>query len=1261
MKLERQLKITILLLLAPLFAGAQQFVDLDWSRWEQDTVLPFYSESRPLGSDYALKSYTARIEYPEFQELTAAQVARFGLDVNSPTLPAWPHINTLVGVMAKQAQLDIDFVPIVYRQGRYMRINSFKLVIEEKQLTRAKARVAATSASTSADQRYAAHSLLSTGQWVKIKVTSTGVYKITASELSQMGFSNPDKVRLYGHGGFILPESGIENLDDDLKEVPLWRENNALYFYANGTIRWKKGSGNLYAHTQNNYSTYGCYFLTANDSIEPMAFPKEASAAVTDETETCTTYPDYALYEVEKFSWAPYGRKLFDNYDFAEGRTKIYPFDLTGVASGDATVTVAFSTNAAAASSLGVSVNGTSAGTMSFSALGSYASSVQGTQNFTVTNFSGNPTVTLTQTAPSTASGHLDFIRLNFTRELALRGSYTNFRTASTASTVKYNLAGANSTTHVWRVTEYSTPTSMEGTLTGSTLSFVTANSGSDEYVAVNTAGSFPSVQVAGTVVNQDLHALGQTDFVIIVPSSGIYTTQAQALAQAHRTADNLTVAVVRADQVYNEFSSGTPDATAYRRLLKMLYDRAATAAEAPKYLLLYGDGAWDNRMLSSAWSTANPDNYLLCFESENSLNEVRSYVMEDYFGLLDDGEGASLLTDKVDVGVGRFPVQTTEQATGVLNKTLAYMNNSYAGAWKNILCVLGDDGDNNQHMSDAEAVSSMLETNYPACVVRRIYWDTYEMEASATGNRYPAVQKRLKEQFEEGALMVNYSGHGAADVLSHELVLQTSDFEALNSPRLPLWITASCTVGPFDDVKGSIGEAGILNTKGGAIAMYTTTRTVYSTQNRRMNLFFSNYVLGHDSNGKRYTLGDAVRLSKCSLITSSSANMRDLSENKLQYVLLGDPALKLGVPEYHMVVDEFNASGAASQTTIAAGSKVTVKGHVADGEGNTLTNFDGVLHSLIMDSRETITTNNNQKAAADPFVYSDRTKNLFSGSDSVRNGLFSFSFPVPLDINYSYKSGLVNLYAIENSKSREANGGFTNFLIGGTSGEIATDTIGPNISLYLNTPDFIDGDEVNPTPYLCATLHDEDGINTVGNGIGHDIVAIVDNSAANTYVLNNYFNAETGDYTRGTLYYSLPTLAAGEHTLLLRAWDVLNNSSTATLHFTVVEGLSPQLVDVRTTTNPAVSTTTFVLTHDRPQCQINVKLELFNFMGQLLWSNSETTTCESNSYSYTWDLCASGGQPLLPGVYLYRATISGSGTSQCTKTKKLIILNSTK
>lgn len=1220
------------------------FVDVDWTAMRQDSVRPWSGFGVRLEGNWQDSVYQAEIEYPELSRIGADDLKRWNLQPDD--IPEWPEVEISLGVSHGSATFDAGFLPIIKRDGAYYAIKSYKSVVSSRL---APSRVSAEI--TNPQDRYTDNSALSEGKWYKIRIAESGVYKLTYSSLRSMGFSDPSRVRLFGYGGAVLPETDLQNLTDDLPEQPLWRGDGYMLFYGQGPTGWKK-TAQGYEHEVNTYSDWGYYFLTDNtDSISASFALLEADTvlgAIID------TYPDYTVYDPDEFSWYRSGRRMFERYDYATGNSKSYKFDLEGLASDSVGLKVAFSASSAKSTKLTVSVNGMDAGVLNIGSTGSSSVAAVGEKAFVSRGqFSEHNTIRLVHDRPSGESGHLDYIRLNYLRKLALYGSSTVFHVDNPVDNVSFSISGSGADVQVWKLSadgncgiipsEYAD---------GTTVTMASSYKTDDILVAVNVKGSFPEPAKVGGVENQNLHGLESADMVIVVPASGKLTAAAERLAAAHRTIDSLSVAVVRADMIYNEFSSGTPDATAIRRFMKMLYDRNGSSS-APRYLLLMGSGAWDNRMHVSDWAGQNPDDYLLCYESYESLSHTTSYVMEDYYGLLDDSEGRSLLIEKVDVGVGRLPVVNASQAREKVDRIIEYMSGTYAGAWCNKILVLGDDGDNNTHMVDADKVAGIYSSVNPAIDVRKIYWDAYQMEVTASYNGYPSIRKLLMEQLEEGALIVNYSGHGSTEVLSHELVMNKADMGKLKSRHLPFWITASCDIAPFDSPQESMGMNLICNTSGGAIGMLATTRTVYASLNGTINRSFSRYVIDRSSDGRLNTLGDALRLAKNELVTSGEGE-NDRSENKIHFVLLGDPALRLAVAELKAVVDGLTDADEIAVDSAKAGSVITVRGHI-ECNGERVTDYRGLLTSTVYDSERQITCRNNLKTADEPFTFAYRDRVLYSGTDSVRNGEFTFSFPVPMDINYSNENGQMILFAAGND-GRNANGVYDNFTVGGTAQGLVRDSVGPQIKLYLNTPTFQYGASVNATPMLVADLFDESGLNTSGNGLGHDIILIIDNNPNWTWVLNSEFEQIAGDYTSGRVKFTIPELPEGKHELMLRAWDVMNNSTTVYLGFKVVNDLKPKFsIDV--TASPARERTAFVITHDRPGQNANFTIQVMSSDGTLQWMTTQKDDSGSGVTVIDWNLHSNAGHRLRAGLYIVRASVGTDGGGSSSATCKLVIV----
>lgn len=1156
---------------------AQRFFNLTSDEVRVDTVLPHFGYAVPLDGDFQDSVYTATILYPEFIDMTAADLANYR-KLSAEPLPELPVVSQDIVYERKRGALQVGFCPLVYRDGRYQILVSFMLRVDSKAASRSIRRAAALTRATTASSRYAAHSVLASGQWAKIRVPASGVYQLTDALIRKAGFTDLSKVKLYGYGGYLQNERLIPNdliNYDDLKEVPTCMVDGKRLFYGRGTVNWQYVTGDQ--RIRNPYSDYGYYFLTQDDGAPAMV---DSTAFLQSFYPSSNDY--YSLYETDAYSWYHGGRNLFDSEAIAQGHTKNV---IVSSRNTSAAQHITVKVSAGAASQVQVWMKGKAVGTLNIS-LGEYDKGSDATGIYGAENFKAGDTVQIR--CVSGGPVRLDYVQVEW-----------GFRTPAPSLT-----------------------------------------------------GAIASPEYVYNVTNQDHHADAQADMVIIIPTSQKFLAQAQRLADYHTAHDSLRVRIVPADELYNEFSSGTPDANAYRRYLKMLYDRAETEKDMPRYLLLMGDCVWDNRMLTSECRSLSPDDYLLCFESENSFNEITCYVDDGFFGLLDDWEGSNPLSvDKLDLAVGRFPVTTEDEAKVMVDKTLNYSKNANAGAWQNTVMFMGDDGNSNIHMRDINIAAEDIATRYPGLQVKKVMWDAYNEETSSTGHAYPEVAALIKQQQAAGALVMDYGGHGRADQISHEAVLKLSDFESFSNKNLPLWITASCDIMAFDGVEPTIGETAVLNPTGGAVAFFGTTRTVYSNYNKLINMAYLRFVLSRDANGKPVTMGEAQRLAKNLMITNRS----DLTTNKLQYSLLGDPALPLNLPRQQVVVDSINGVALSSGQTVTlhAGSVARVAGHI---EG--AADFRGVMTAVVRDSKQLITCKMNASAEAEsPFTFYDRTNTLYNGSDSVRAGRFSFSFAVPMDINYADAAGLMNIFAVSADHTQLVNGYNGNFMVGGSS-ETATDSVGPKIYCYLNTPEFQNGGMVNITPYFVAQLKDDDGINVTGNGIGHDLQLIIDGDPTKTYTLNDNFQYDFGTYTSGSTYYSIPALEPGHHTLLFRAWDVRNNPSTAQLDFTVVKSLSPTIYSVDVSTNPASTATTFIVNHDMGGSQMDVTIDVFDTSGRLLWTHSESGVSTNGAYTVDWNLTTDNGARLQTGVYLYRVRVASDGSVEASKAKKLIVIS---
>jgi len=1164
------------------------------------------------------------------------------------------------GTSRGKTLVDVNYIPVIVKDGKWQEIVSYdlKYKLVGAQLSRVQRYALNTLAEVSAASRYANHSVLSSGRWVKIRVSKEGIYELTDEWLRNQGFSNPARVKLYGYGGRLLPEiftfTGDDALIDDLNEVPLYRRSSGgALFFAEGLLRWNSNGKPV----PNTFSSYSYYFLTEGDS--PATFLTQE--APTGETTQVTTVPARALQEGDGYVWYGGGRDFFNENDTRD----TYSFTLSLPGNVDETNIVSYdvsASNSTSASSVAISLQPTGSSTSSVVAQSTISKIEQSEES--ARGSRGTFTAAL-GTAPTfsiytSSTGRFCRLYTKYNQQLSVTNT-TGVFTTDNPQAVMLNVAGANSGTRVWQLgTATSSVSELSGSLRGTTY-YAQAPSGTARFVIVNVNQTYETPEAVDTIANQDLHADSAYDYVIITPASGIFQSQAEKLAKAHAAKSGLRVKVVRADQLFNEFSSGTPDATAYRRYMKMLYDRATSEEDMPRYLLLFGDCSYDNRMITSDWKGTSPDNYLLAYERNDqedysysySIGTLHSYVTDDYYGLLDDGEGSKPQSEKVDLGIGRFPCNTTEQADWLVEKAIEYLNDSTSGNWKNQMWAIGDVGDNNLHMEDAEAVTKQVASSAPVSfLLRRIYLDAYDVTQEAKGATYPQATAKLKRAMQQGALIFNYNGHGSPSRISKNFLLDKADFTDNVSKARPLWLFASCEITPYDQASDDIGRSALYAAQSPAVAVICASRSVYANYNRLLNRGLAKYLFGRDADGRRYTMGDALRLTKNELISSTSTIGSDPTINKLKYSILGDPALALVFPEEGIVIDSINGQpvSESSLTQLPIGGKAIFTGYIT-ADSLLDASFSGTLIATAFTPKQNITCKG--YGSNSNFTYSDYTQTLFEGTTNVTNGRFKVEFVVPRGITFSTSEALLSLYAASSDGKRELSGNTTKFCFNGTASTAEVDSIGPDIYLYFNTPDFPNGGKVSTSPTLYAALSDSSGISMVSGSMGHDMEIWLDGDPSSTTTVSGYFSFDYGSYQAGLVEYPFSELTTGVHSLTMRAWDVFDNSSTATLAFVVTAG-GVSTFDVNAVrTSLSDRTIRFVTTFtDYTDSETDVTTEVYNIYGTRLWHKSTHAASGVGYASLTWDGTNYAGVPLVQGVYLYRSLVNGKETD----TKKMII-----
>ena len=1118
--------------------------------------------------------------------------------------------------------------------------------------------------------RYAQNSVLSVGTWYKIKTPDTGVYKLTYSDLKKIGLSNPQNVRIFGYGGAILDEDFSKPYVDDLPEVSIWMsntkssfgENDYILFYAQGHIKWSYDeSSTQFVQEQNPYSFDAFYFVTESDEGGKLMDNVESLSEVGT---TTTVFNDYFLHEEELVNVGKTGR-IFYGENFNVQRIRNFELPLDGITTDEAAINYDFiSKSPLSSGKLDITLNNElidTKYTVPTSDYYTFATDIN--QTILTRDLKDQNTLNLTYTRGSSSdiNVYLNYIRVNYKRALQPYGAVTLFRSTNIANALNFEISQTSNSMLVFDVTDNFEAKLVNTNLEGTTLSFTADNSSMREYALVDKSAEIPTPTIVGKIDNQDLHANKVADMVIIVqPNLQKYAEQ---LAELHKEDSGLTCLIVNPEKIYNEFSSGNPDVTAYRRFMKMFFDRATSEDEKPKYLLLYGGGTYDNRFISNVWTEADKLNMLLTYQSKFSLVETASYVTDDYIGFLSNDQGADPETAQLDLGIGRLPVRTEEEASDVLEKIKSYLTNDNLGIWENNVTFVADDAVastnpvqlEKTHMSKSEELATYVSDTYPDFTISKIYEDMYERVPGSDGSAtYPDATQALLQKIEDGTLVLNYVGHGSTTSWTHENLLTLDEIKAMTNDKRALWITATCDFSRFDDVDESGGEVALFNKNGGAIALFSTVRVVYMSENKIMNENIIHHVF-EESNNKPARLGDILRNAK------SESNLYG-NLNKLKFLLLGDPALRLSYPDktYSVNVTEINdLYPNEDEINIEGLSNVVIKGDIIDEEGNVVTDFNGTLESIVFDVEQTLETIGNTATGTNENVaqeYTDYTNRLFSGKAEIRDGHFEISFVTPKDILDIAGHGKMNFFAYDVDKNREAQGSFLDYTVRGENPNAVPENNPPVISkMFLDNESFVSGGIVSSSPLFVAEVSDDTGINLSNDG-SHNISLLLDEKEE--FDLTPFFANNDGSSKSGTVRYQLPVLSNGKHTLQFTVWDVWNNVATETIEFVVTSGDIKTMDSFEIWGNPAREKAIFVFKAENPGSEVNIRLQVYSLNGTMVWNHEERSSVNGlNQYIYEWDLNGNGGR-LTPGVYICNVYITVDNQKVLNKSKKLVVSN---
>ena len=1109
-------------------------------------------------------------------------------------------------------------------------------------------------------------SMLSTGKWYKVAVVNTGIHRITYNDLHSMGIS-PDaidvsKIRLFGNGSGMLPEMNSAPRFDDLREIAIqvmdggdghFGTSDYILFYGEGPDKWSyEGFNRYFTHQRNLYSDSTYYFLSIDQAQGRRVVLMPAITAAANNTSV--RFDDYQLHELDLLNLIKSGKEWYGEYFDNAKKSWDIPFLFPNADSlTPARMRTYVAANASVPSYFYLLQHGKLLDSLKVDSSNPAEFTQVGFSKFKQTSIPAphaDQTVTVTYNLPEVNSkGWLNYIELNCSRYLkwvAPQMRFRDFNSIGAGKITEFTIKNADTSVTIWDVTDPTYIRAMATTAVAGNLKFKQVTDSLREFIAFDGTSYFP-VRCLGEVPNQNLHADDPVALVIV--ANPLFKAQAEQLADFHRQHNGLTVRVLTSTQVYNEFACGESDPTAIRDYMKLLYDRA-TGTNPPRYLLLYGDGSYDPKH-----RVPGNNNMIPTFQSLESLNSTKSYVSDDYFGIMDDNMGQEA-NGAIQIGIGRLPVSDTGQAQTMVNKIIHYSSGAYPvqADWRNTITFVADDENNNLHLNQAEELGAIVGDKYPIFNVNKIYFDAYKLIEIPGGSRFPDANQAINDAVAKGTLIMNYTGHGGEAGWSFEQCLTTADINALrNVDKLPVFVTATCECSRFDNPERfTAGEMVILNPHGGAIGLYSTTRLAFAGLNILLDTSFFRHLMDKAADGQYVKMGDLIRISK---------NNNNNNFQLRNFVLLGDPAQGIAFSDYNVKTISVNDQLVNHPDTVTGLSTVLIKGRIEDVSGQKVSSFDGTVNCKVFDKPVINTTLGNRPGSDGSYPENFKLQNsiLFQGDVPVKAGDFQFSFVVPKSISLQFGKGKLSYYAY-NSTS-DASGYSDGIIIGGRDNTISPDNQGPAISLWLNDRNFVVGGRTGNSPILLADLYDTNGINSFGLGIGHEIMAVLDNDRAHAVILNDYYQPAFNSYTHGSLAFPYANLSAGRHTINLKAWDLYDNSSEKEITFYISASQDLTVRKVMTAPNPMSDHCSFVFQSNQVDyAGMDVSIQIYNLHGDrvrtLSASFSSPEALAGNS-QLSWDGTDSDGRHLGNGIYPYKITFTGKNGGYSETTQKLMII----
>lgn len=1283
MKLKNTLFIAFSLIITNLVLSQQKTIKLAWEdnipityqKGESNTIYGFQKENLVYSHEnksllfaanysfnYLLDEDATQIDNIEYAPISAAQLKSYNTTLITDNINLFTK-NTKARNL-KGAY--ISFNPIVKQNGQFKKVTTITLSFKKSS--------SSTQKNFSTPPPTISNSELANGEWYKFYINSTGVFKLSKSFLSSLGINvnsvNPKNIRLFGNGGKAIPLANADVNEFDITENAIkfvgeddnsLDSNDHILFYGVSAFGWDAvNSTNINPYIDKTYY-YINISTTPGKRITPLTEPSGAS------TTTLTTFNEYQFHEVDRVNIVQLGRQWFGE-EFNINNNQNFTFNFPKIDVNEP-IKLKIITAAVAANgtNMNVSVNNSSVVSLNYSAI-DFFSLARGniyTSNYLINDNDINVNLNYNNFGNPSANAYLDYISIEATSNLTSLDAqfpFKNNNVAFLSGIGEYTITNAATIAEVWDVTDKFNIQSKTNNSNNPTFS-LKANMGEvRNYVALASDFKKPlidsptvgNLNLKGNVFLDENGIQEDVDYLIITPR--ILKTQAETLAQINIEQQGLRVRVVTLEDIYKEFNTGNQDIGAIRNFIRYVYSNGVT--DKLKYVCLFGEASFDMKNRIS-----NNTNLIPSYHTYPSYSLISSYVSDDYFGMLDDTEGSMLTTDKLDVAVGRIIASNTTEARQMVNKVKQYYEEESYGRWRNKVMIISDDVDDaweNVLQKELNDLADNIVGSKPFINMTKIHIDAFTQQNSAGSELYPQATEAILNNIELGSLVVNYFGHGGEDGLAHERIFQKSHaLDLKNTCKYNTFITITCEFTRFDNPsKLTAGEVLYLNPDGGAISLITTTREIFTFLGIQVNQELGRYMFDYSNTGY-VSNAEALRLAKNNI------------NNELRRVVfsVGDPALKLAIPKPNIVLTKINGTSITDPTVevLEALDRVTITGEVTDASGNLLNTYNGLLSTIIFDKNQNRSTLGNDGTTDSNGLiilnYNTLGEAIFRGQATVINGVFEFEFVVPRDISIPVGDGRISFYAQKTGELINQNGFNNSLKIGGVNTSAPADNLPPEIQAFMNDESFVSGGTTNESPSLLIKLSDDNGINTA-SGIGHDITAILDDDEANPIILNDYFDTEPNDFTRGKVNFQFRDLEKGLHTLTLKGWDTYNNSATTEIQFIVVNQNDELVLErVLNYPNPFVNYTEFWFNHNS-STELTIMVQIYTISGKLI-KTIRGTSGTGNKFNNTslsrnvnWDGKDDFGHNIAKGTYVYKLSVKDPSTNKtAVKFEKLVKL----